>query len=276
MQRMSVPPTPNGFGNTSITRCRKAVTPKKLAANRLNSTKSTGPRTEQGKRNSRFNAVTLGLFAKHIVIPICDDLASHDFQVLLDEIHLEFSPIGMFEEWLVVKIAEGMWRLRRASRCESGAVREAAMPITLRYVPEDILPFVTEIGLLAEAQKQINSSGTLTEEVYRHVLPLVEKTRHDAAETEERNRSFALEGNKQEFLMCISDRKKWLEAHYRSLCRMEDRASDIKFNYEALVPEADMERILRYEERVFRQIDWAINRLLETQERRRALTGGVG
>ena len=53
-------------------RCPKSVSPLKIEANRRNAKHSTGPRTERGKRNSKFNAVTLGLFAKHVTIPICD------------------------------------------------------------------------------------------------------------------------------------------------------------------------------------------------------------
>src|SRR5207249_3119400 len=88
-------------------RCRKAMTKAKLDANRQNSKRSTGPRTERGKRIARFNAVTLGLFAKHIVIPICDGYRSEkEVQSLLDGLHQEFQPAGIFEEWLVVKIAE--------------------------------------------------------------------------------------------------------------------------------------------------------------------------
>jgi hypothetical protein len=112
----------------SIMRCTKTVSPKKLEANRRNGKRSTGPRTERGKSITRFNAVTLGLFAKHVAIPICDGYKpERDFQSLLDELHQEFQPIGFYEEWLVVKIAECMWRLRRATRCESGSVRESAI-----------------------------------------------------------------------------------------------------------------------------------------------------
>jgi hypothetical protein len=50
--------------------CRKTVTRAKIEANRKNGKHSTGPRTEGGKQNAKFNAVTLGLFAKHVVIPI--------------------------------------------------------------------------------------------------------------------------------------------------------------------------------------------------------------
>ena len=105
----------------------RTMTKAKIDANRQNSKRSTGPRTERGKRIARFNAVTLGLFAKHIVIPICDGYKSEkEFQSLVVGLHQEFQPAGMFEEWLVVKIAECMWRLRRAALCENGSVRESA------------------------------------------------------------------------------------------------------------------------------------------------------
>jgi hypothetical protein len=109
-------------------RCSKTVTRKKIEANRQNGKRSTGPRTERGKLAARFNAVTLGLFAKHVIIPICDGHdAERDFQSLFDSMHQDFRPVGRYEEWLVLKIAECMWPLRRATRCESGSVRELAI-----------------------------------------------------------------------------------------------------------------------------------------------------
>ena len=100
----------------------------KLEANRENAKRSTGPRTERGKSVARFNAVTRGLFAKHVIVPICDgDKAEKEFQSLLDGLHQDFQPVGFYEEWLVIKIAHCMWRLRRATRCESGSIREAAI-----------------------------------------------------------------------------------------------------------------------------------------------------
>jgi hypothetical protein len=105
-------------------RCIKTVTPRKIEANRKNAKRSTEPRTDRGKSIAKFNAVTLGLFAKHVVIPICDGYRPEkEFQTLLDGLHQDFHPVGFYEEWLVVKIAECMWRLRRATRCESGSVR---------------------------------------------------------------------------------------------------------------------------------------------------------
>jgi hypothetical protein len=42
------------------------------------------------------------------------------------------------------------------------------------------------------------------------------------------------------------------------------------------MPNHDMERILRYEERMHRQVDWAAQRLLESQERRKTLQFSPG
>jgi hypothetical protein len=69
-------------------RSTKTVTARKIEANRRNAKCSTGPRTERGKGNSKFNAVTLGLFAKHVAIPMCDGYKpERDFQSLLDNLH---------------------------------------------------------------------------------------------------------------------------------------------------------------------------------------------
>src|SRR5271166_1843422 len=142
-------------------KCRKAVTAKKVVANRRNAERSAGPRTDRGKVAARFNAVTLGLFAKHVVIPICDGYGSdREFRRLLDDLQQEFQPEGTFEEWLVVKIAESMWRLRRATRSEKGCVR--TMAIWNDGPPEndpinDI--FAKEVCLLTEAEEQIRTTG---------------------------------------------------------------------------------------------------------------------
>ncbi len=62
----------------------KTATLRKIQANRSNAKRSTGPRTERGKRSSKFKAVTLGLFARQVVIPVCDGYgAEKDFKSLL-------------------------------------------------------------------------------------------------------------------------------------------------------------------------------------------------
>src|SRR2546423_5314420 len=190
-------------------RCPKSVTPKKVEANRRNAKLSTGPRTERGRHIAKFNAVTLGLFAKHVVIPCCDGYnAEKDFQSLLDGLHQEFQPIGSYEEWLVVEIAECMWRLRRATRFESGAVREAA----IRNISSDnakendeiMMALVNELHLLDSAEKEIRDSGSLSRKVYDQVAPLLE--------TEKEAESVLTELDHDLLLTCIMNRKRSLDS----------------------------------------------------------------
>ena len=196
-------------------RCPKSVTPRKLEANRKNAKRSTGPRTQRGKRDTRFNAVTLGLFAKHVVIPICDGYKPEkDFSSLLDGMHEEFQPVGLYEEWLVVKIAEYMWRLRRASRCESGSVRESAIWARRdesmmvwaggRDDNQRTLHLASELGVLDEAQKQLKDSGALSQSIYEKVATIVENERQKAIRAENDEKSVETEFDRELFLTCIA------------------------------------------------------------------------
>jgi hypothetical protein len=268
-------------------RCPKSVTPRKLEANRKNAKRSTGPRTQRGKRDTRFNAVTLGLFAKHVVIPICDGYKPEkDFSSLLEGVHEEFQPVGLYEEWLVVKIAEYMWRLRRATRCESGSVRESAIwarreeSMMLRSGGRDdnqrTLDLAIELGNLDEAQKQLRDSGALSQRIYEKVAPIVENKKQTAVRVENDEKSVETGFDRELFLTCIAGRKELLELNYKSLCHIEGQRSDARFDFDCFPPEEHMDRILRYEDRMHRQIDWAVQRLFESQERRKTIQSCSG
>jgi hypothetical protein len=252
-------------------RCVKTVTPRKIEANRRNAQRSTGPRTERGKSSARLNAVTRGLFAKHVVIPICDgDEAEKDFQLLLDGLHQEFEPVGFYEEWLVVKVAESMWRLRRATRCESGSVRESwetCQPWEDREKNRRLLDVLINISVLTDAEQQLRDCGTLSQETFDRVSPLVEEEQRKTIQSDKSVKP----DDPQKFLAHLANRKASLELMYRAESSVQDKRSDIRFDYDALLPEEDMNRIFRYEERMHRDIDWAMQRLLESQERRKTL-----
>src|ERR1019366_4102489 len=101
----------------------------KSAANRLNAKRSTGPRTDRGKNTSKFNAVKAGLFAKHVVIPLCDGEGSEEqFARLLADLKQKFQPEDPLEEFYVEDLAKSMWRIRRATCAEKGSVRRRRLP----------------------------------------------------------------------------------------------------------------------------------------------------
>ena len=86
-------------------------------ANRQNAQKSTGPRTENGKRRSRFNALRHGL-ATETVVEAFENLASYKkFQAAIVSHYAPHSPV---EHELVLRLASLLWRLRRATSIETG------------------------------------------------------------------------------------------------------------------------------------------------------------
>jgi len=248
-------------------RYRKMVTKKKMEANRHNSKRSTGPRTERGKRASKFNALTLGLFAKHVVIASCDgDNCEKEFGSLLNHLHEEFQPVGTFEEWLVLKITECTWRLRRATRSENGAVRTA---VIWDKDPEDERwkgHFQRKITALTDAEEQILESGSIAQQTYTE-LGFTEKEVAEDTAAEKR----VVVPDQALFLSEVVHRKELLEQMLDANARVSVRRHSDELAYNSLPPVDDMDRILRYEERIYRQLDWALERLSARQEMRKNL-----
>lgn len=106
-------------------RKKPEVSLKKLAANRRNALRSTGPRTPQGKKAVCWNALKHGLLAKEIVIPTGAARENPaEFHHLLAQLREYFHPAGTLEEILVEKIAACYWRLRRVLRSEAGEIQK--------------------------------------------------------------------------------------------------------------------------------------------------------
>ena len=105
------------------------ISPQKLAANRRNAQLSTGPRSEEGKRQSRRNALKHGIVASALLITAgegAEDPA--EFNELVDGLRRDLAPIATLEEMMVEKIAVCWWRQKRVLSCEAGLVRRAFVP----------------------------------------------------------------------------------------------------------------------------------------------------
>src|SRR5262249_31799418 len=94
----------------------------KVAANRRNAQKSTGPRTLTGKRVSRQNALQHGLLAREGL------LASERATYLPDldrRLREALRPADELEALLVDRVVSCAWRLRRALQAESADLERA-------------------------------------------------------------------------------------------------------------------------------------------------------
>ena len=106
-------------GNTPPTGSPGGISAAKLAANRANAQKSTGPRTALGKANSRGNAVRHYLFTTEPLLP-GKFLAR--LQELRPALFDDLKPVGATEELLVSNIAVGYWRIERLISFEHATV----------------------------------------------------------------------------------------------------------------------------------------------------------
>src|SRR5262249_12247029 len=92
------------------------ATAAQIAANRLNSQKSIGPRSVEGKAASSMNALKHGARAQSLVIPGEDVEALAE---LTSAYRAEYEPVGPEEELLVETIVRADWTQRRMARLEA-------------------------------------------------------------------------------------------------------------------------------------------------------------
>src|SRR3954447_24965157 len=84
-------------------------------ANRANARRSTGPKTDDGKRAVRLNGLRHGLLSHDVVLPGEDEA---EFKVFGDELCADLAPSGPVEALLAERVVNSAWRLRRTARAE--------------------------------------------------------------------------------------------------------------------------------------------------------------
>src|SRR5215471_6616412 len=90
---------------------------KQIEANRGNALKSTGPTSTEGKERSRCNAVRHGLTAETVIADLED---AEDYQAFEAAVIGDYDAQTAVERELVLRLANVLWRLRRAIGIESG------------------------------------------------------------------------------------------------------------------------------------------------------------
>ena len=103
-----------------------------IRANRLNSQKSTGPRTSEGKAAVSQNAVKHGLLTRQDVIT---SESQADFDLHREQMLAELAPASPMESMLAERIVSLSWRLKRAGRIQNQTIdalnaRNTSSPLT--------------------------------------------------------------------------------------------------------------------------------------------------
>jgi len=108
---------------------------KQIAANQANARKSTGPKSEAGKKRSALNALRHGLTGQVVVLPE-EDLAA--FKAFSTELVATFAPADAHERQLAQSYASYQWRINRAAAIEDnmftlGLMEEIAENLNLEH-----------------------------------------------------------------------------------------------------------------------------------------------
>lgn len=90
--------------------------PARLAANRRNARKSTGPKTAEGKAAVSQNARKHGLLAQDFV---CEHESSAEYAAFAAAMYADLAPADTVEAQLVDRIVTCSWRLQRMTLAES-------------------------------------------------------------------------------------------------------------------------------------------------------------
>jgi len=106
-----------------------------ILANRVNSLKSTGPSSVEGKAAARFNALKHGMDAQSLIVPGEDPA---DLEALAHDYHEQFCPHGPEETFLVETLIRADWNKRRMRRIETEIFRAFIAEQEAVGVPPDL------------------------------------------------------------------------------------------------------------------------------------------
>jgi hypothetical protein len=99
--------------------------------NRTATRKATGPRTAQGKKRSKLNALKDGLFSKDVLL---EGESRTEYASLLNGLRDDLQPQGKLESVLVENLAALFWRKRRFFQSEIANISENIAYTELDYV----------------------------------------------------------------------------------------------------------------------------------------------
>src|SRR4051812_49044024 len=97
------------------TTASSASSARRIAANRANARRSTGPRTTTGKRRSSRNATSHGIYCRDLVLA---GESHEEFRAYRDAYLLRLNPQDVLELLIVDRIVAAAWKLRRLQTAE--------------------------------------------------------------------------------------------------------------------------------------------------------------
>ena len=240
-----------------------------------------GPQTPAGKEVVKKNALKHGLCAQEVVIQAGDGQESQGkFDHLLDRLCADLQPHGVLEEMLVERIASCYWRLGRCLRAEVGETRKALDTCRLTWEQDrmDALSYAKKCPRPKDSQRTLwqDSIGL------NYLLQLWEAARREMADQGHLSaqvndlvlRTLPLAqsvpwGNREMALQWIDREIGRLDAIREMYQKKETLELEALKASLALPPREVLEKILRYETTISRQLYKAMAELERLQRLRR-------
>jgi len=150
------------------------TTERQAWANRLNATRSTGPRTPEGKAKVALNARKHGLLSRQSLVKGESEVDLLDFGKRL---RAQLAPVGELELLLADRIVSNAWRLRRAVGMEAALLNVKRGDQTLI---EDVFSWKLDRGRLQLISRY---EATLERSLYKalHELQRLQAAREGQA-----------------------------------------------------------------------------------------------
>ena len=284
---------------------RKAMSLAKLAANRRNAQKSTGPKTPAGKAVAKMNALKHGLLAKTLVVRGHQIKEStNELKKMCREFYADLNPVGPVEEMLVDQIISLTWRLRRARAAESGEIalsvdgghwqREKHNPLPLilnwprtefsdplaAHLQQSALGCHYLIHCLKDVRQAVERDGELTEPMLIEFKKWLRGQADDMGDKLEQFRLWLVANpeklepaalrarHSDEVLKYLDQKIRTLNYWMERRKEREDAEAQARESAAMLPPAETLDKILRYETTLLRQLHQAMHQLERLQRRR--------
>lgn len=150
----------------------------RIAANRRNAARSTGPRTPEGKKISAANSTRHGLTGNFRVLP---GENPDDFERLVTLYRRQFQPASDHEDFLVTQLVQARWQIERIHRLQSEAFDQMLAEGDPAHSPDARI--VAALGKPCSAYDRLERYLAHAERAFHRLhRELTQLTQHRAAE----------------------------------------------------------------------------------------------
>jgi hypothetical protein len=255
---------------------KRPTSERKIVANRQNSSKSTGPKTERGKLHSRRNSFKHGFFARTLFVNADIGGQAEDpveFRQLHAKLWKEWQPVGPSEEAEVEQIAGSLWRRRRLWAYENAELVLASVDVFVQTLDRGVNVFPEDrvlVNLLQSAKRQLEIDRRISDDLKAKILA-DKRASCLWPKFEEIARKALRDGNMPEedaeLLSIVS--VNYAIRHFQLYIREARAVRRVEVERKAIPNAETLDKIVRYSAMIDKDLSRAFDRLERLQRRRK-------